>query len=254
MSRLKKKLLLYFILVAIVSISVSAEIILEMSSPRFRTSIQNNFYQELGKQVSPELLARLRANISEEEVFRPLFSFRNRMILLLMVISASIFAAFMLFARDIVSPMDGMVDATKKIADGDLTVTVPVMSEDEIGQMGRLINDMNINLQDMIMQIRQEVERHNKKIRDLNAKIAGIMTPELSDNVELSRRMKLSDFKKLFELGREVDGMLVSMSSDLAALLAFINMYKTYRSKTQAEITQEELDRAITAYQDENWE
>lgn len=34
--------------------------------------------------------------------------------------------------------MDRMVEAVKKIAEGDITITVPVMSEDEIGQFAGL--------------------------------------------------------------------------------------------------------------------
>ena len=56
------------------------------------------------------------------------------------------------------------------------TVTVPIMTNDEIGQIAKLINTMNVNLQDLIMQIRQEISRHRHKIE------------EASKNLSYSRR------------------------------------------------------------------
>ena len=148
-SRLRKKLILYFILISVVSISVSAEIIFEFSSGRLKNEIRENLIVSLSSSVSPAIVQKVGVENLDTAVSRPLSTLRNRMILLLLVIFACIAGAFVLFTRDIVSPMDGIVDATKKIADGDLTVSVPVMSDDEIGQIARLINDMNVNLQDM---------------------------------------------------------------------------------------------------------
>jgi methyl-accepting chemotaxis protein len=245
MSRLKKKLLLYFILIAAVSISVSAEIILELSTPRFRESFEKGFHSELRTFMPEEEAREMMSMINPDNVFQPLYNLRNRMILLLLVVSGSIFSAFFLFTKDIVSPMDSMVEATKKIADGDLTITVPVMSEDEIGQMGILINDMNVNLQDMIMQIRQEVERHNKIISEVNLKLADFVCDDMSNRIIDNKRMKVSDFKKILDIGREIDSILRVMSADLSALLMFVNMYKTYRSKSVVEISSEEANGRI---------
>ncbi|MGL4370895.1 MAG: hypothetical protein ACRCUT_14670, partial [Spirochaetota bacterium] len=126
MSRLKKKLLLYFILVAIVSISVSAEIILEMSSPRFRESLSAGVAAQLNQTIDAKSLSSVKTALSSDAAWAPLYDMRNRMILLLLVISASVIGAFFLFTRDIVAPMDGLVDAAKKIASGDFTATAPV--------------------------------------------------------------------------------------------------------------------------------
>ena len=249
MSRLKKKLLLYFILIAIVSISVSAEIIFELSSPRFKDSIEENFFNELGKSMPMGDVEKIRQSMNTNTVFDPLYDLRNRMILLLLVVSVSIFGAFFLFTKDIVSPMDGMVDATKKIAGGDLTIIVPKMSEDEIGQMAELINDMNVNQQDMIMQIKQEVERHNKKLNDASKKINKIMNEDITRNILTKKRMKLSDFKRVIKLGREINQFIDTMTSDLTALMAYVNMYKTYKSKANTEISQDEINNAIDSYQ-----
>ena len=246
MSRLKKKLMLYFILIAIVSISVSAEIILEMSSPGFQHNIEENFYKNIEGQVSEEKLVSIKKNTDHDFIFDPIYNLRNRMILLLLVVSASIIGAFFMFAKDIVSPMDGMVEATKKIADGDLTVTVPIMSEDEIGQIAGLINDMNINLQDMIMQIRQEISRHMEQIIKASFKISEIINVDISKKILNDKKLKVSDFKKMLKLGEDVVEILETMSDELFALQKFVKMYKTYG--VHNEITQDEISKAFSNY------
>lgn len=243
MSRLKKKLLLYFILVSIVSISVSAEIIFEMSSARFRESIQANYEKQMARQFPPEKLAAIQKEIDYRYVFEPISSLRNRMILLLVVVSVSIIGALFLFTRDIVSPMDGMVEATKKIAEGDLTITVPVMSEDEIGQVAGLINDMNVNLQDMIMQIRQEIKRHMEQIVKVSYNMGEVLQGEMAERALREKRIPAADFRKILRASREVLAMMETMSDELFALQKFVKMYKTYGQHT--EILQSDIDRAF---------
>jgi methyl-accepting chemotaxis protein len=243
MSRLKKKLLIYFILIAIVSISVSAEIILEVSSKKFKNSISENFVHQLEKNLGTKYVEKITKNIDSEAVFVPIYDLRNRMILFLLVVSSSIIGAFYMFTKDIISPMDGIVEATKKIARGDLTVSVPVMSEDEIGQIAGLINDMNLNLQDMIFQVKQEVNRYRDKIEMATKKISLLVNSNTTEEIMENRKMKVSDFKNMVAIGDEVVGLLEYMGNDLSSLQTFINMYKTY--KINSEISQNEIEEAL---------
>jgi methyl-accepting chemotaxis protein len=243
MSRLKKKLLLYFILIAIVSISVSAEIILEISSNKFRTSISSSFFDEIGKSIPKKQLEEIKKKINYNTMFSSIFKLRNRMIILLMVISGCIISAFYLFIKDIISPMDGIVEASKKIAAGDLTVTVPVLTEDEIGQIAGLINNMNENLQNMIFQIKQEVDRYKEKISIASQKIEDTIEIQTSSDILETRTMKVSEFKSILGISKEVVGLLNIMGNDLSILETFINMYKTY--KMGSEISQSEIEDAL---------
>jgi len=234
----------------VVSISVSAEIIFEFSSGRLKDEIRENLIVALSGSVSPAIVQKIDVDSLDSAVSMPLSTLRNRMILLLLVIFACIVGAFVLFTRDIVSPMDGIVDATKKIADGDLTVLVPVMSDDEIGQIARLINDMNVNLQDMVMQIRGEIERHKNKIREATDKIIFMGHVESAVEIIDNKRMKLSDFKKMIRLSGDVVKLLEQMLVDLSALETFVRMYKTY--SIRPDIDQKEIDSAMNKYSDDN--
>jgi methyl-accepting chemotaxis protein len=245
-SRLKKKLTLYFILIAIVSISVSVEMILEFSSSNFRSEIKKNLINEVRQGVPAEHINKLNFEKINIAINKPVSDLRNRMILLLLVVFASIVGAFIMFAKDIVSPMDSIVDATKKIVDGDLTVVVPVMSDDEIGQIATLINDMNINLNNMIMEIRQEVSRHKKKIQLATDTISSI-SQKNAEKIIKDKAMKVSDFKNMIKLSSDVVRLLNMMLIDLDALETFVKMYKTYAVHT--EIKQRELDKILDQYE-----
>jgi methyl-accepting chemotaxis protein len=244
-TRLRKKLTLYFILIAIVSISVSVEMIFEFSSAKFRNDIKNNILTQVQKDVPSGHAKQIDEAKISGAIKKPVSDLRNRMILLLLVVFTSIVGAFIMFAKDIVSPMDNIVEATKKIADGDLTVTVPVMSDDEIGQIATLINDMNVNLQDMIMQIRQEIARHKNKIQEATDKITFI-SQRSAEEILRNKKMKLSDFRKMIRLSNDVVKLLDTMLADLGALETFVKMYKTYSAHT--EIDQKELDRVLDQY------
>jgi methyl-accepting chemotaxis protein len=250
MSRLKKKLLLYFILVAIVSVSVSAEIILEMSTSSFRGAVSTQIVSQLSGKVSPADLSAVRATLAEKESWTPLFDLRNRMILLLLVISGSVIGAMYLFTKDIVSPMDGVVAAAKRIAAGDFSASAPVVSNDEIGQMGSLINDMNTNLQDMVAHIKREVDRHREKIEDATRKNDTILDREKDSRILDTKRMNLSAYRTLVDTTAEIKVLLWRMNNDMAALQAYIGSYKTY--SIPSEITQEEIESSLREFQEKS--
>jgi methyl-accepting chemotaxis protein len=249
MSRLKKKLLLYFLLISIVSLSVSAEVILELGSPAFRGNFKKTLHAELIKEFSePQVNDFLNNRFDQEVFFDSISDLQIRFILLLLVIGFAIGGAFFLFAKDIVAPMEGMVIATKKIADGDLSASVPVKSQDEIGQIGKLINDMSVNLQEMIIQIRQEVIRLRHKINEANQKITRTFHGEDIQHAISSKKMKMADLKEVIKAGDDISTLLDDMVIELSSLQAFVNMYKVFQVTEDVQ----ENKKAILALKNEN--
>lgn len=244
-SRLRKKLLLYFILVAVVSISVSAQIILEMSSARFRNTIKTEYVRAVGESFDEETAKKVES-IDIQSFSSPIQMLRDRMILMLIVVTASIVGAFSLFIKDIVEPLDGLVEATKKIASGDLNAHAPVMSEDEIGQLAELINDMNINMQDLITQVRRELDNYNFEIAFAVAMIGQILETENAGQALKQKRLKLSEYKRILELNKSVQNVLDKMSDKIMSLHSFISTYTNYT--ISSEITQKEIDESLSHY------
>lgn len=245
-SRLRRKLMIYFLLIAIVSISVSAEIILEISSFQLEKSISAEMMKEAGKHLSPQAIKNLQEKVDNEKVFSPIYRLRNRMILFLLVVSGCIVGAFFMFAKDIVAPMDGMVEAAKRLAEGDLTVKVPVITDDEIGQIAILINEMNEKLLDMINQVKQDVQRHKDKVMAATNLISGLLADVNSGEIIEQKKMKVSDFREMIKLTESVVHLLEMMTHDLGSLETFVKMYKTY--KISSEISQSEILDAMEQY------
>jgi len=240
MSRLKKKLLLYFLLISIVSISVSAEIILELGSPAFRKTFNKNLERELVKVMPQEQAASfISTKLDSHALFENIRTLQFRMILLLLVVSASIVGAFLLFTKDIIRPLDGMVNATKKIADGDLRVSVPVISEDEIGQIGNLINGMNTNLQDLILQIKSEVNRLQNRIGGMRDNITSV-DGDIMENAMTQKKLYMKDLKEILQAREDMRKTLSEMMTDLSALQAFINLYKVFEITQMNEISKDQ--------------
>lgn len=233
MSRLKKKLLLYFILISVVSISVSAEIILELGSPAFKNSFINGIEAELIRLLPQEEAERIHENLDRSNIFLPIADLQIRVILMLLVVSFSIIGAFFLFTKDIVAPMEGMVTATKRIADGDLSASVPVQSEDEIGQVAMLINEMSVNLQDLILQLRSEVERLKERIGIVSDRISNTLQRDQLTEALHQKKMSASEIRNLITAGDDMNGLLKDMLIDLSALQAFIRLYKVFEVKDQ---------------------
>ncbi len=75
---------------------------------------------------------------------------RNKVILLLgmlVIVSAMV---FIMFVKHLIGPLNHMVKAAKKIASGDLRESIEIESNDELGEVGELINDLTANIQEII--------------------------------------------------------------------------------------------------------
>jgi methyl-accepting chemotaxis protein len=74
-------------------------------------------------------------------------------------------------ARSISRPVKALAEATKKIADGDLTHTVNIANRDEIGGMAELFNNMSHNFREVIQNIQEtslEISAISEKTSAIN--------------------------------------------------------------------------------------
>lgn len=230
-SRIKKKLILYFILISVVSISTTLEVILEVSETHFQDKMADSFLKELENKnaVSPDFDA---TTIDHEVAFEPLRDLRVRMLLLLSVIVINIITALTLFAKDIANPIDALVEGAKKVADGDLTYTLQVHTEDEIGQLAKLINDMNANLQELVVEIRFEMTRLAKAVDTMQSNLQPAIEADIVSDAQQNQKIRLSEINKLQKSARQVNENLQELKDDLAALSMLIDMYKVYQVNT----------------------
>ncbi|MFA4956286.1 MAG: HAMP domain-containing methyl-accepting chemotaxis protein [Candidatus Methanoperedens sp.] len=94
---------------------------------------------------------------------------------ILMIISITIIAAIIGFgtgiyiSRSITKPMDSMLNASNKVAAGDLTVMVTSNSKDEVGQLGSAIQLMTTSLKDVLTKVQRSAMDVSSTAQELSA-------------------------------------------------------------------------------------
>ena len=78
-------------------------------------------------------------------------------------------ALAIIITKGIVGPLVRGIDFAKAIAGGDLTGTIDIKQEDEIGMLAVALNNMTKSLRDMFKQIRQGVETLSSSSSELSA-------------------------------------------------------------------------------------
>lgn len=223
--------MIYFILISFASISISLEVILEVSESEFRHKISESYFNNLKKHV--EISGDFDINtLDMDEAFQPLNDLRVRMLLLFLVILTTIAIAFSLFSKDIATPIDSLVEGAKKVADGDLTYSLQIYREDEIGQLAKLINDMNANLQELVVEIRFEMNRFMKIVSDMEDTLKSALQDDIVAMAKDNKSIGISQLKKIQTASTDIQGRLKLLREDLSALSMLIDMYKVYQVNT----------------------
>lgn len=142
-STLRSKMIFYFFLIAFANIFVTVEFILDIRSAQYKERL--NHVVELVKEDK-------RPTESVHDEIKKIVNKFSIMLVVLIVISASVLYMFVI---QIASPIQYMIDKATVIADGDLSTTIQIKSDDELSVLGNLINDLNANLQEIIAQLKQ---------------------------------------------------------------------------------------------------
>lgn len=142
-SKMKKKLLIYFLMISFISLVVGLEMIWEVGEPKQIERISNAMVEQFpGIEINA---------YQSEKIFEPIKVLQLRMLGLLLIVGACIAVTLGVFIKKIANPLDEMIIAAKQVRDGNLSVTVPVVSKDEIGQLGDIFNDLSVNLQEVLL-------------------------------------------------------------------------------------------------------
>jgi len=102
------------------------------------------------------------AHIDESEAFAPVTDFTRNLVISTVGILLAVSLLSLLLAQVFTRPLKRLVEAVRRVAGGDLAVSVPVGSRDEFGDLGTAFNDMAQSLrvkQDLIEQQQEENEK-----------------------------------------------------------------------------------------------
>ncbi len=158
---LRKRMIFYFLLIAIANVFVAGEFVWEIKSDSYRAEV----VQEINKIKQNEKPVE-HAYVILDRLARKFVI----MILILIIVSAVV---LFLFVIQIASPIQYMINMADKMSDGDLSLRIEIRSQDEIAVLGKLINDLSINIQELVAQLErmayefeEAVEMHDENLKN----------------------------------------------------------------------------------------
>jgi signal transduction histidine kinase len=116
----------------------------------------------------------------------------------------------LLIARAIARPVHKFIRMTEELANGNSTIRVPVTSRDEVGQLGRALNQMAEQLAERGI-LNQQVQELQQTLQDLQ-----------------KNQAKLIQTEKLAALGQLVAGIAHEINTPLGAIQASISNITSY--------------------------
>jgi len=134
-----RKLIATFSLLALVAIAANVIVLADVNSEIAR---QNNV---LAAQATAVLQSDPPHDLSV------LYSYRNRMIVLLGITIVCFGTIIYLFVRKVATPLNTVAYAAKEISRGNLTVTVPSPRRHEVGELGQIVNEVAANFQEILL-------------------------------------------------------------------------------------------------------
>ncbi len=199
MLRLEKKFVVYFSIIIIVILSISIEMVIESASPYLEKEIRYNIQS---KNSIDE--------IKVSDIMTPLKKQQKKLFMITIILIILMTLLFYHFAKEVVSPLQKIIQESKKILNGDLTISISLSTTDEIKDVGETINELTANMQEIVIQVKNwigNIEELNEKLKkelytneyilkdkELNKNLTKLLK-EYKDNTEL-----LKDFLKLFKV------------------------------------------------------
>ena len=137
--KLELFLLNYFFLIAIAAMMIGVEFYFEMSKPGLKQDI-----------CATQTVINDHTEIEVTGTDSPALSnLRNKIVVMFGVLTIVMAIVMMMFVKNITHPLQRTLDTAKLINDGDLSQVIKIESNDEVGQLGIVINELTSNFQEI---------------------------------------------------------------------------------------------------------
>lgn len=178
---------------------------------------------------SIEILGKIRLKIQDEgrNSFEETYSRRNFPILISILLTAALAILVIIISyslsRQIINPINNLIEATQVIAKGDLTKRAKVISNDEIGVLTEHFNKMT---HDLLLATEKEKELAREQARRA---VEEKRRAELETAYEALKKTQnqLVQAEKLSGIGQLAAGMAHELNSPLTGLLNLLTIYKS---------------------------
>ena len=236
---------------AVLNIKVSSESVINAFSGKTGVEIVQDYrdikcLSSFSKVNIQGLQWAIIAEIDEIEAMTPVYSIRNSILLISIIIAASVFVLAFLLSIRITAPLKKLQKASEQIGDGKYDVALKVSSQDELGMLTDTFNNMVVRLKKQSEEIEdaktkrisslldgQEMERQ-RLARDLHDSLGQSI---LTANIKLEQTKTANDEKKQIiitetqELLKQIIQEIRNISNDLMPpILATFGIEKGLRN------------------------
>ena len=135
---LQRTMMVYFLLIGFAALLVGVEFIAETQGARLQAAF-----------LAP-LTEAATGPVDQAALLLPLTHLRNKAILVIAIIMVVILIVMTMFMKHITEPLQHMIAASRKISAGDLSQTIRIEGDNELAELGGVINEMSSNLQEII--------------------------------------------------------------------------------------------------------
>lgn len=180
-------MIIYFLLIGFASVLVGVEFLVDFHRGDLKTEIWENM-ERYGQDQQ-----------HQSAIFAPIDRMRSKAMLMVGIIMLVMVIVLSMFIKNITEPLQHMIRLSEKISSGDLSQTIRIDAQNELADLGSVINEMASNLQEITLLSQQICTGGNQFVEDSltqlkempldKTKLAG-----LKSNIEqLGRDLKMLD-------------------------------------------------------------
>ena len=136
---LQRTMIIYFLLIGFASLLVGVEFIIDTHGHELKDELVLNFEKYSKKEIETD------------DIFIPIEKLRNKAILMIIIIMAVMIIVLTMFIKNITEPLQHMIEVSREMSSGDLSQTIKIHSDNELSELGNVINEMSSNLQEIIL-------------------------------------------------------------------------------------------------------
>ena len=133
---LQRTMIFYFLLIGFASCMVGIEFLVDFDKGHMETRISESAGQPMQDQNA---------------LFAPFDRMRKKALVMVAIILVVTLIVLTMFIKNISGPLQHMIDIAHKISTGDLSRTIKIQSDNELAELGDIINGMSSNLQEILL-------------------------------------------------------------------------------------------------------
>ncbi len=166
-SGLRRQMLLYFAFIAVVFLTMAVEVTVFIRGPRVQGAV-----------------VAAAAPGAATAAAEPLDLLLSKLGVVLGILLVTISLVLTLFIKRVTIPLERILYGAEEISGGNLSVTIPVHTRDELGQLAGAINELAANYQEVLLLVRHHAAMAKTSLREVPEPAGVERAGELLDELE----------------------------------------------------------------------